>query len=185
MKSLPSLREAPKARLFFGTFVNDLGWFSWIEEQLTTHFGPLDKKLESPTYPFPQTHTYSKTMGEPLFRKFFFLKSHFPQDGLAPIKIESISIEEEAKSSPEATVDRPINIDPGLLNDCRIILASTKDYSHRIYRNSGIYEEITLQFAKGKYQALPWTYPDFKAPTYHEYFAGIRKAHIEHLNSLN
>ncbi len=54
------------------------------------------------------------------------------------------------------------------------ILASTKDYAHRLYRADGIWEEITLVFRHGKFETLPWTYPDFRAPTYHQFFAALR-----------
>jgi hypothetical protein len=72
-------------------------------------------------------------------------------------------------------VARPINIDPGILNDCRIILASTTDFSHRIYRGEGIWEEVTLQFERGAYRSLPWTYPDFRALTYHPFLLALRE----------
>ena len=37
-----------------------------------------------------------------------------------------------------------VNVDPGIINDCRIILASTSDHAHRIYRGDGVWEEVTL-----------------------------------------
>ena len=80
-------------------------------------------------------------------------------------------------------VPRPVNIDPGLVNDCRVILASTKDYAHRIYRGGGVWEEITLIYRHGAYETLPWTYPDFRQVAYHRFFAGFRKELLERIGS--
>ncbi|MBI4586620.1 MAG: DUF4416 family protein [Planctomycetes bacterium] len=176
-----SLRQAPPGRLFFGVFTGFEPLFEWSRERLSERFGPLDPEAESPVYPFPETETYSRTMGSPLWRKFFFLREPYPQDGLARVKRETVELEEEASRLKDWPVSRPINLDPGLLNDCRLILASTKDYSHRIYRGDGIWEEVTLLYRDGKFQPLPWTYPDFRRPDYHPYFEAQRKKHLEWL----
>ena len=177
-------RSAPPGRLFFGVFTGFENLFDWVRQELTATFGALDPPLESPVFPFPQTRTYTKTMGSGLRRKFFFLMKPFPQDGLAAIKLRTIELEEKAKALEPKRVERPINIDPGLLNDCRIVLASTKDYSHRIYRGDGIWEEVTLVFTKGAFQTLPWTYPDFQQREYLEYFARVREGHLGFLRGL-
>ena len=173
---------APPARLFFGVFTGFESLFDWVRGRLAERFGPLDPESESPVYPFPETETYSRTMGGPLWRKFYFLLEPFPQEGLAPVKRETLSLEEEARRIQKWPVGRPINIDPGILNDCRIILASTKDYSHRLYRGGGIWEEVTLLYRAGGFQSLPWTYPDFRRPDYHPYFEALRKKYLATLN---
>ena len=98
-----------------------------------------------------------------------------PQDCLAVIKHAADELERELAETGDFPVVRPVNIDPGLVNDCRVILASTHDYAHRIYRGAGIWEEITLIWRHGAFEAQPWTYPDFRAPTYHEFFADLRR----------
>lgn len=177
------LAGPPPGRLFVGVFTAfDL--FDWVRDELERSLGTLAPDLESPVFPFPDTRTYSRTMGTDLRRKFFFLAEPFPQDGLASIKHHTLEIERTACDLEDWPVTRPINIDPGLLNDCRIILASTKDYSHRIYRGKGIWEEVTLVFEKGEFRPLPWTYPDFRQTTYHEFFRGARNRHLEYLRTL-
>jgi Domain of unknown function (DUF4416) len=59
--------------------------------------------------------------------------------------------------------DRKLNLDPGLLNLSRFVLATTKDHAHRIPLRDGIYAEVTLVFAHGEFRPLPWTYPDFRS----------------------
>ncbi|HYB19437.1 MAG TPA: DUF4416 family protein, partial [Thermodesulfobacteriota bacterium] len=56
---------------------------------------------------------------------------------------------------------RRVNIDPGHLAAAKFILATGKDYSHRIYLGEGIYGDLTLIFQKGTFSPLPWTYPDY------------------------
>ena len=177
-------RLAPEARLFFGVITGFGRLFDVVRERISARFGELEPAEESPLLPFPATRTYSRSMGAgPLLRKFFFLRRHWPQDGLAEVKIASIGIEEEIQASEAFEVPRAVNIDPGLLNDCRIVLATTKDHAHRIYRGLGIWEEITLVFREGRYRPLPWTYPDFQCPEYAAYFTPIREAYLKGLNS--
>src|SRR5262245_25909138 len=172
-------RPAPEARLFFGVITGLERLFDVARERISARFGELETAEESPVLPFPATRTYSRSMGSgPLLRKFFFLGRHWPQDGLAEVKIATIGIEEEIQASDTFDVPRAVNIDPGLLNDCRIVLASTKDHAHRIYRGQGIWEEITLIFREGRYRPLPWTYPDFQSPECAAYFTPIRAAYL-------
>ncbi len=175
-------RAAPPARLFFGTITGFERLLERVRDRLAARFGELASEDESPVFPFPDTRTYAKSMGEgPLLRKFFFLRAPWPQDGLAPVKRAAIEIEEEVQAGEDFPVRRAVNIDPGLLNDCRVILASTKDHAHRIYRGDGIWEEITLVFRGGAFEPLAWTYPDFRNPDYATYFASIRKRSLEGL----
>jgi len=54
------------------------------------------------------------------------------------------------------------------------VLATTKDHAHRIYLSDGIYGEVTLRWRKHQWEAWPWTYPDYDAPTYHAFFSTVR-----------
>ena len=176
------LRPAPPARLFFGVFTPHARLFDAVRERIEARFGPCASEEESPPFPFPSTRTYARSMGPgPFTRKFFFLRERWPQDGLAPVKRSAIEIEEEVQCLEPFEFARAVNIDPGLLNDCRIILASTKDYAHRLYRADGVWEEVTLVFQDGAYRPLPWTYPDFRNPDVARHFAAIRERHLETL----
>ena len=169
-----SFRTADPAVLFFGVFGVDSAVIAQARAQIETHFGGLHRHGVSPEFPFPDTETYRQTMGTSLRRQFFALEALQPQDVLADVKHKTIEIESAIADGGDFEVPRPINIDPGLLNDCRVILATTKDYAHRIYRDRGIWEEVTLIFRGGRFEALPWTYPDFRQPAYHEYFTTLR-----------
>lgn len=169
------VRSAPPALLFFGVFTGYPDLLEAARALVVAEFGPLHPRGTSPVFPFPRTRAYEKTMGPSLVRQFFVLDEPRSQECLSSVKHAALRMEERLAASRTFEVPRPVNIDPGLVNDCRIILASTKDYAHRFYRGDGIWEEITLVYRHGRFEPLPWTYPDFRAPTYHEFFSELRR----------
>lgn len=108
----------------------------------------------NPLFPY-----YAKEMGEEKFLSRFFITSKSPvdRDELLSGKLHSLDWEREW------TVDgkRMVNVDIGLIALENFLLATTKNYSHRIFIGSDIFADLTYQFQKGSYQALPWTYPDY------------------------
>ena len=74
-----------------------------------------------------------------------------------------------------------MNIDPGYLTAARVVLASTKDFAHRLYLGKGIYGEVTLLYQKKDFQALPWTYPDYRSEAYRQFFRELRRVYMAQL----
>ena len=172
------MRASPPedAFLFFGVFAGRAEIIDETRERLVERHGPLHPLGESAAFRFPDTVTYRESMGTGLRKKYFVFAERLPQDGLAGVKLAAVNLEEEIGAGwrTRTNVTRPVNIDPGLINDCRVILATTKDYAHRIYRGGGIWEEVTLIFRDGAYQTLPWTYPDFRDPELHRFLEVFR-----------
>jgi len=79
---------------------------------------------------------------------------------------------------------RLVNIDPGYLDLAKLILASSKDYVHRIYLDLGIYAEITLFFQEGSFQPWTWTYPDYRSSAYLQMFNQIRQIYAAQIKNL-
>jgi hypothetical protein len=79
------------------------------------------------------------------------------QDQLADIKLVTNALEQARAADGR----RRVNIDPGYLLLERFVLATGKNYSHRIYLGRGIYADLTLIYRQGAFRALPWTYPDY------------------------
>jgi len=98
---------------------------------------------------------------------------------LFKIKINTNIIEE--KLSKHGL--RIINIDPGYLDMAKLILASTKDYKHRIYLDKGIYAEITLFYQNKNFTPWEWTYPDYKSSDYIAIFNHIRALYAEQIKN--
>jgi hypothetical protein len=135
---------------------------------LSAQFGPVD--YESPVLPFAFTDYYQKEMGPVISRRFLSFRMLVSPEELADIKIRTNELEE----SYILEGGRKVNLDPGLLNLSRFILATTKDNSHRIPLKKGIYAELTLQFARKDFQVLPWTYPDYASREYRDILIQIR-----------
>ena len=96
-----------------------------------------------------------------------------------PFKAENLWIAKKTANDIESIFarggKRRVNLDPGYLETSKLVLASTKNFSHRIYLNEGIYAEVTLIFADGEFQKLPWTYPDYLDEQFIEFLTKTRE----------
>ncbi|MGQ9569760.1 MAG: DUF4416 family protein [Thermodesulfovibrionales bacterium] len=101
-------------------------------------------------------------MGWPLYRHFIFFKKLIDPGVLADIKLRTNEIEFLFSSEGKRTV----NLDPGYLTLSKVVLASTKDYAHRIYLGKGIYGEITLIYKDNSYKPHLFTYKDYQDKTH-------------------
>ena len=128
--------------------------------------------MESPAIPWDFSEHYKEELGEPIFRRFIFFRELIGQDRLAASKLKACEIE----NSLSAGGKRTINLDPGYLTVAKLVLASTKDYSHRIYLKDGIFAEVTLSYSKDKqrYVPFPHTYRDYYDDRYLRLFSMAR-----------
>ena len=78
---------------------------------------------------------------------------------------------------------RKINIDPGYLNEAKLVLTTAKDFSHRIYLGKGVYAEVTLYFHKGKFCDFPTTFPDYRTRSYKDIFHSIRSIYRQNVKN--
>jgi len=127
-----------------------------VLDNLIELFGPIEHISEP--IPFTETTYYDKELGTPIFRKMAAFSNLIPPDTLPDVKIKTNEI--EIKYSREDG-SRRFNLDPGILSFERFVLATGKEYTHRIYLKHGIWADLTLLFQKGKFRTLPWTYPDY------------------------
>jgi hypothetical protein len=164
-----SLPQSPKpAKLIVGLFMRDKDLIDSLANELVKLFGPVD--LISAWFPFDFTPYYHNEMGSPLFRRMLAFKNLIEQSNLAGIKIRTNAIEQ--KYARHET--RSVNIDPGYMLLERFVLATGKNYSHRIYIGKGIYADLTLIFESGAFRKLPWTYPDYSDKVMLEYLQQVR-----------
>lgn len=139
-------------------------------------FGALD--YQSDEIPFTFTDYYTSEMGDGIRRIFFAVADLYDPSELAPVKVTTDEIEQRFASD-----GRSVNLDPGMLTLGRLILASTKDNAQRIPLRDGIYAEITLLYRKGSFEALPWTYPDYRSAAYHEVLDNLRTRYKQQLEA--
>lgn len=151
-------RPPAPAKLVIGLILQERPLVHPVTELLIDRFGPLD--MVSAWMPFDFTSYYESEMGGPLFRRVLTFKELIPQERLPEIKIATNGIEAGFAEGGK----RRVNIDPGYLLLERFVLASGKNFTHRIYLGRGIYADLTLIFTRGRFEALPWTYPDYASP---------------------
>ena len=163
-------------KLITGFIFNKEEYFIKAKKILEKRFGKVD--FESNLMPFTHTDYYEKEMGKNLNRKFISFKKLISPKDLPKIKISTNKI--ELKLSGQSS--REINIDPGYLDSSKLILASTKDYKHRIYINRGIFGEVTLFYQDKTFHPWEWTYPDYKTQDYIQISNQIRQIYMLQIN---
>jgi len=156
-------------KLIVGFIFKEEEAFDLAKVILRKKFGEID--FESQTLLFNHTDYYQEEFGKGLKRKFTGFKHLIPPQALPKIKTAANKIEEKISGGTR----RLINIDPGYLDLSKLILASTKDYKHRIYLDKGIYSEVTLFYQGKTFRPWEWTYPDYKTGEYIAIFNQIRK----------
>jgi hypothetical protein len=124
-------------------------------------------------FPFDGTGYYDDEMGTGLTRLFCSFRDPVGQDTLADLKLWTEGLEKELAWG-EGRGRRRVNLDPGLLCLEKLVLASTKDFSHRICLRDGIFAEVSLLCRAGGFQTLPWTYPDYRRGETLDFFNALR-----------
>jgi hypothetical protein len=163
----PSLPES--AVLFTGLLYQKAANLDSARDILKRPFG--DIFLETPPLPWDWSDYYAEELSSAIVRVFLFFKNPFSQERIPEIKLITNGVEDQLSAGRR----RNINIDPGYLTLSKVVLASTKNYAHRIYMGRGIYAETTLVFRGGRYQPHLFTYRDYASETYREIFARARE----------
>ncbi len=177
-----TVRPFEQVKPFAGVLVSDERLLEQVRERLVKLLGPIDH--ESEVLPFDFTDYYSEEMGEVIDRIFFSFKTLLDADSLAEVKLETNRIETEFQDA-SGEFRRPVNVDPGYIEQSKVVLASTKNFYHRAYLGSGIFAEVTMHFKNNTYQFFPWTYPDYKSKDYQEFFLRMRQIYRAQLKNLS
>jgi len=146
---------------------------------LVTAFGEID--YASAVFPFAATAYYDAEMGTPLWRQLFAFAPLMPPENLPAIKLRTNALESEFTVAGK----RRLNLDPGYLDTDKFVLASTKFHGYKIYLGQGIWADMTLHYEKGRFTALPWSFPDFRSGVYEAAFIRIREIYKRQLKALS
>ena len=165
-------REPTYSLLVVACFSRHLDALQWAQDRLTPRFGSI--ALTSPDFAFHHTKYYASTMGTGLVKRLLVFGSIAPADCLADVKRFTIELEEELAASGRFSEPRPLNLDPGLVQLGKFLLASTKDQAHRVYLRDGIFAEVTLRFQAGAFEVWPWTYADYREEAVREFLNQAR-----------
>ncbi|MEN6439247.1 MAG: DUF4416 family protein [Syntrophobacter sp.] len=162
-------REPMPAKLVIRFLFSDSAVQAEVLRRLESLFGPMDY-LSAPG-PFPYTNYYDREMGKDLRRQTAAYAELIAPIALADAKLRTNELEKDFLHEG----GRRVNIDPGILSEERFVLATGKNFTHRIYLREGIYADLTLMFQKGAYRSLPWTYPDYREPEFIHLLGVLRK----------
>ncbi|HYA86944.1 MAG TPA: DUF4416 family protein [Nitrospirota bacterium] len=153
-------------KLFFGMLTPEPPLFDTCIDILSREYGPLDYRSE--TRSWNMTNYYRTEMGTGILRKFIFCERLIDPAVLPAIKQYANTLENTFAVPGAGTLQRRINIDPGYLTEAKVVLATTKDFSHRVYIGSDIYAEVTLRYSTRERRFIPmdYTYPDYRSEDY-------------------
>ena len=146
--------------------------------RIAGYLGPPD--LVGPWWPFTATAYYAPEMGPNLGRCLVSFLHLADPARLSDWKIFTNELE-QAFSLGER---RLANLDPGYVARERLVLATGKNYAHRIYLSQGIYGDLTLLAGSGGFHALSWSYPDYSQGPLPELLALVRRKYLWQLQQL-
>jgi hypothetical protein len=176
-----SIRAFTPVKLFAGILAAQAPLIREAETLLSAEYGPVDHRSDVLSFDF--TDYYRQETGDSILRVFLAFERLIDAHQLPEVKRRTNAL--EAGFSSRATgVKRPVNIDPGYLENSKVVLASTKNFYHRIYLGQGIFGEVTLHFKAGAFQFFPWTYPDYQSPGYQKFFLELRRIYRDQLRSM-
>lgn len=132
-------------------------------DALVKRFGPVT--LAGDAFAFDMSDYYVPEMGSGIMKRFVCFSRPIALDMLPEIKLVTNSVEEQFGIMNTGVFYRLVNIDPGYVTLAKLVLASTKDYSHRVYLSRGIYGETMLRFVGTSFVPLDTTYPDYRTPS--------------------
>jgi len=126
-----------------------------LKDELEQAFGPADEV--SHLFDFTETDYYDEELGTPIRRRLVGFEKLRPLDELADIKTFTNTLEIRYGTAGK----RLFNLDPGFLTMQSLVLATGKNFSHRIYLKDGIWADLTLMWQKKRWVDFPWTFPDY------------------------
>lgn len=143
-----------------------------LVEPLALIIGPEERRFGP--WPFSQTDYYQPEMGPGLVRYWLSVTGQGDACDLARIKRECSLLEDRFRRPAADGGGRRVNIDPGYLTAAKFVLASHKNFSHRLAVGQGVFAELTLCFSRTGMVFHNWTYPDFRRGVYDEALRTIR-----------
>ncbi len=182
-------------QFFIGVIAKDESLMEKVKESFANKWDivqPESARLDFDNF----TEYYKPEMGTGLIRVWFPLEKKESEEDTPEEPFERLGQPEdlvrlkwictaiEINLANEGT--RRVNLDPGYLTEAKIILASFKDFAHRIYLTQGVFADMQLVFKGGKFIPREWTFSDYQTAEAQRFFLKLRelyraklKAYIE------
>jgi len=175
-------KEPKPGKYFIALLSSEIDLLSAVESDLRAVLGAIDGR--SPILPWTTSRFYEKEMGARLRRLFLSFEPLLSPENLADIKLAAQSIEARYRRAPCDGAGRRVNLDPGYLEAGKVVLASTKNASQRIYLRGGIFAEAALLYFNAGFHANAYTYPDYLWPETLDFFTACRARYLEQLREI-
>ena len=163
-------------KLFFALTYQAVFNLDELYRRFEDHLTPIERMSE-PFVFSSFTDYYRIEMGDNLNKHFVLFSGLIDPAELPPIKIWTNRVE----ASFFIDNKRSVNIDPGYITQAKLVLATTKNYSHRLYLAQGIFGDVHMHYSNGSYRPNPWTYPDYMNPLNIAFFNQVRADYIQQL----
>ncbi len=174
-----TLKKPDKVKLIVGILACDEKAANAASDMIKDKLGRSD--IESETWPFRHTEYYAKETGKEIVKKYIAIEKLIMPEKIAEIKLKTNKMEQKLAAKLGPNLSRPVNLDPGYIEPSKLVLASTKNFSHRIYIGKKIWAEVTLIFSKGQWKEFEYTFPDHKEDRYHGFFSRVREKLVQQL----
>jgi len=175
------LHDPKPVKLIIGILAANETSLAAAVKAISKSFGIID--LTSDVWPFTQTDYYKDEIGPNALRQFVTLEKLIDPGKLAQIKHDTNSLEQQLADSLKLSLPRPVNLDPGFIEPSKLILASTKNFSHRIYIGNKMFAEVTLMYEKGNWRHFEFTFPDYRQSCYQDFLSKVRSRLLEQLKT--
>ena len=173
--------EFEREKLIIGVIYNDSAVYDAAIERLVEKFGPIEDESERFSFSREFSSYYDEELEGEGMRVILSFKNTVSPDEQAAIKLFTNALELEVS---KGHAGRLINLDPGFINHGRLMLATTKNAGFRIPLSDGIYTELTLFYARGDWQKLPWTYRDYQSKRVQDFLTIVRGKYLAERKSI-
>ena len=166
--------EFEKEKLIIGVIYSDNDIFERAMSRVFEKFGPYDMVSEEFSFSEEFSGYYDEELGGEGMRRIYSFERLVDASEQAEIKEWTNALELELAIDG----NRKINLDPGFINHGRLMLATTKKAGFRIPLKRGIYTELTLFWARGAWQKLPWSYRDYQSERVQSFITKVRTKYL-------
>jgi len=149
-----------------------------VIQKLEEVLGPVEDKTEP--FDFSFTNYYLDEMGTDLKKVFLSFRNLMMPGQLPKMKLETNKIEADWSIKGK----RQVNLDPGYITTSKLVLASTKNFAHRIFLSDCIYGDLQMQYRHNQFHVQAWTYPDYQTKSAMDFFHKVRQSFAQQVKKF-
>ncbi len=164
-----AIKQPKDSLLFFGIMYSDERLAKKALAILIERYGEVAE--ESDEFDFYFTKFYQDEFGDGLKKRFVLFGKPIARGELSEMKVFGNEVEGTFAKDGK----RMINLDPGYVTEHNVVLASCKEFPHRVYIGNGIYAEVEMMFKKDGVEYPAYAYSDYKTELAKKFFLDARK----------